>query len=108
MRSEVTACVTAGVATADTVLSKWLLNRLSALADVPSACIVDAVAAATDFDARNALTSTLGQLVLVTVTLRSARSTPGSKLASPLRNDSCFAASKSAKVPSIVNSDVTV
>ena len=46
--------------------------------------------------AESALTSTFGQLVLVAVKLRSLRTTPEIKLASPLRKNSCFAALKSA------------
>ena len=55
----------AGVAMADTVLSTWLLRRLSALLDAPSPVIVDAVVSATDCVAESALTSTFGQLLLV-------------------------------------------
>ena len=81
---------------ADTVLSTWLLRRLSALLDAPSPVIVDAVVSATDCVVESALTSTFGQLVLVAVKLRSLRTTPESRLASPLRKNSCFAALKSA------------
>ena len=88
--------MTVGVVMADTVLRTLLLKRLSALLDAPSPVIVDAVVSATDCVAESALTSTFGQLVLVAVKLRSLRTTPESRLASPLRKNSCFAALKSA------------
>ena len=88
--------MTVGVVMAETVLRTLLLKRLSALDDAPSPVIVDAVESATDCVAESALTSTFGQLLLVAVKLRSLRTTPESRLASPLRKNSCFAALKSA------------